>query len=335
MTTNEITHVGFLLFPGFPMACLTSMIEPLRAANEIAERTVFRWSLLGETAGRVVSSAEVGFEVNDGLASGGQALDILLVLSSPSSRFENEKSGNATLRGLARHGTTLGGISGGVFPLVRAGVMDGRRVSVHWCYEAAFRAAFPDVEAVDDVIVSDGRRYTVSGAAAAFDLALRLVEERLDAQTAQEVACWFQHPRMRGDGVRQRVPVIRTPESDAGLPPLVERCVALFADHLTEPISVAEVARQTGVTPRQVERAFKKATGQSPTHYYRAMRMKAARQLVVYTRDRIADIAAAVGYASATPMIAHYRTAFGRTPAEDRMRANQFRVEDNVPLPAV
>ena len=28
-------RLGFLMFPGFPMACLTSAIEPLRAANEI------------------------------------------------------------------------------------------------------------------------------------------------------------------------------------------------------------------------------------------------------------------------------------------------------------
>jgi transcriptional regulator GlxA family with amidase domain len=28
--------LGFLIFPGFPMSCLTSAIEPLRAANEIA-----------------------------------------------------------------------------------------------------------------------------------------------------------------------------------------------------------------------------------------------------------------------------------------------------------
>ena len=30
-------RLGFLMFPGFPMACLTSAIEPLRAANEIKE----------------------------------------------------------------------------------------------------------------------------------------------------------------------------------------------------------------------------------------------------------------------------------------------------------
>jgi transcriptional regulator GlxA family with amidase domain len=36
--------LGFLIFPGFPMSCLTSAIEPLRAANEIAGAEVFAWN---------------------------------------------------------------------------------------------------------------------------------------------------------------------------------------------------------------------------------------------------------------------------------------------------
>ncbi len=38
-TLLENLKIGFLIFPGFPMACLTSMIEPMRAANEISGTT--------------------------------------------------------------------------------------------------------------------------------------------------------------------------------------------------------------------------------------------------------------------------------------------------------
>jgi transcriptional regulator GlxA family with amidase domain len=174
----------------------------------------------------------------------------------------------------------------------------------------------------------------VSGAAAAFDLALRLIEERLRADVAHEVACWFQHPLMRGEGVQQRVPVARVPDTGGQLPDLVAACVAIFAANLETPVSVADVAEKTHVSPRQIERAFKKATGQSPSHFYRALRMRAARQLVMYSRTRIADIAAAVGYSSAIPLVTHYRAAFGCSPREDRDRINQFRVDGNVPLPS-
>lgn len=334
MLTAKKIQIGFLLFDGFPMACLTSLIEPLRAANEIAEQAAFRWSLITEDGQRVSSSAEVRFEAQCALTEC-QNIDILFLLSSPTARFENPTVSTGVLRNLARHGTILGGISGGVFPLVRSGLMLSHPVSVHWCYEAAFEAEFPEMDARNEVIVTDATRYTAAGAAAAFDLALHLVEDQLGNDVAHEVACWFQHPMMRGQGVRQQVPSASAPKTGERLPALVSKCVDLFANHMSEPISIAEVARETGVTPRQIERAFKQATGQSPTHYYRAMRMKAARQMVVYTRDSIADIAAAIGYGSVTPLVTHYRAAYGISPSADRRRVNQFRVDGNAPLPSI
>ncbi|MEW2917010.1 GlxA family transcriptional regulator [Ruegeria sp. ANG10] len=334
MRTENRIEIGFLLFDGFPMACLTSVIEPLRAANEIAGQEAFLWSLISENGQKVQSSAGVGFEAERSLATC-KDVDIIFLLSSPTSVFNNPSFGNGALRSLGRHGTVLGGISAGVFPLVRSGVMQGHPVSVHWCYEAAFEAEFPEMDARSEVIVRDASRTTVSGAAAGFDLALHLIQDRLGGDVAHEVACWFQHPMMRGASVQQQVPSATAPDTGDNLPPLVSRSVALFAAHMSEPISVAEVAQQMGVTPRQIERAFKQATSQSPSHYYRAMRMKAARQMVVYTKDPIPQIASAVGYGSVAPLVTHYRAAFGLSPSEDRRRINRFRVEDNAPLPSV
>tara|TARA_B100000768_G_scaffold58915_1_gene57004 strand:+ start:2770 stop:3774 length:1005 start_codon:yes stop_codon:yes gene_type:complete len=334
MNDMKIQSIGFLIFDGFPMACLTSMIEPLRASNEISGQVAFSWTLYAETMDKVRSSAGVSFEPDLALGQA-ERPDHLFLLSPPMAQFSNPKAGYGALRTLGRHGTILGGVSGGVFPLVRSGVMVGQVVSVHWCYEAAFRSEFPEVEASDQVIEVSQRRYTASGAAAAFDLSLRLIETRLGADVATEVACWFQHPLMRGEGVRQSIPTYRQSSTDATLPPVVAKAVAVFAANLAEPISVADVADEVGVSARQIERSFKKATGQSPSHYYRSMRMKAARQLVMYSKDSMAQIALQVGYGSTTPMVQHYKDAFGLSPQEDRRRINLYRVQDNSPVPSV
>ena len=334
MNDVKTQSVGFLIFEGFPMACLTSMIEPLRAANEISGQEAFSWSLVAETMAKRRSSAGISFEPDLALSDLTRP-DYLFLLSPPRAQFANAKAGFGALRALARHGAVLGGVSGGVFPLVRSGVMAGHVVSVHWCYDAAFRSEFPEVQASDRVIEVASRRYTASGAAAAFDLSLRLIETRLGADVATEVACWFQHPLMRGEGVQQSIPTYRSPTTDATLPPVVAKAVTIFAAHLESPISVAEVADGVGVSPRQIERSFKKATGQSPSHYYRALRMKAAKQLVMYSKDSMAQIALQVGYGSTTPMVRHYREAFGLSPQEDRRRINLYRVLDNSPVPSV
>ena len=334
MNDMKIQSIGFLIFDGFPMACLTSMIEPLRAANEISGQDAFSWTLLAETEDKVRSSAGVSFEPDVTLA-GSFRPDYLILLSPPMGGFKNSKSGYGYLRNLARHGTILGGISGGIFPLVRSGVMDGQIVSVHWCYDVAFRSEFPEVAASNQVIELSARRCTASGAAAAFDLALQLIVDSLGPNVATEVACWFQHPLMRGEGVRQSVPTYRQSSTDATLPPVVAKAVAIFNANLSDPVSVAEVASAVGVSTRQIERSFKKETGQSPSHYYRSMRMNAARQLVMYSKDTMAQIALQVGYGSTTSMAQHYKNAFGLSPQEDRQRINLYRVQDNIPLPSI
>jgi transcriptional regulator GlxA family with amidase domain len=317
--TLATCSLGFLLFPGFPMACLTSAIEPLRAANEITGRREFSWTLVGEEAAPIRSSAEVRFDPDLSLADV-KGLDCLMLLSSPTSRFDNPRKANAQLRWLDRTGMVLGAFSGGIFPLARSGLMEGHRASVHWCYEAAFKAEFPQIEASPSVIIRDRRRYTASGAGAVFDLMLRLIEERLGRDTMTEVACWFQHPFVREETASQKVPVSKQGGTDDLLPEPIRAAIQIFAEHIEDPIQIADVAAAVDMSERHLERCFKQATGQSPLKYYRLMRLKKARQRVLYSTDTITEIAQSVGFASSTPMARHYAEAFGVNPNDERRR---------------
>lgn len=328
MPTDEYIHVGFLIFPGFPMACLTSMIEPLRAANEIVGRDVFIWTLISEDGHRVEASARVGFDPNVAFADI-EAVDQIYLLSDPSSQFVNPQSSNGKLRNLARHGTVLGAISGGVFPLARSGLLNGHAAAVHWCYEAAFVEEFPDFLPSTDVISIDAGRLTAAGAAAAFDLSLHLVEKAVGADVATEVACWFQHPMVRGQGVAQRKPTFAAESTNDMLPRVVRDAVAMFTDHLEDPQSIADVANQVGVSLRQLERMFQKTSGRSPLVYYRSLRMHKARQLLLYGNYTMAEVATAVGYTSSFTLIKNYTDVFGIHPKEDRKKINMFRAADS------
>lgn len=333
MTLNKNTQIGFLIFPGFPMACLTSMIEPLRAANEITGKDAFSWTLVSENGARVEASAKVWFEPDLALADC-EGLGQLFLLSGPSSCFENAPASEGRLRKFARHGLTMGAVSGGIFPLARAGLLSGHVTSVHWCYEAAFAAEFPDLEATQDVIMVDRNRLTASGAAAAFDLSILLIEETLGADVATEVACWFQHPLVRGQGVTQRKPTFAAESTHDMLPPIVRHAIEIFSDHIEDPINISDVAEQVGVSVRQLERFFDKTTGNSPGGYYKSLRMHKARQLLLYSKDTMTQIAIAVGYSNAPSMSKKYQEVFGIRPEEDRKKINLFRVRDNKIVPS-
>ena len=329
---NDNIHLGFLIFPGFPMACLTSMIEPLRAANEIAGTDTFRWTLISEAGNAVESSAMVAFHPSLDLLCA-QDVDYLIILSPPDGRFANPRQGNGALRSLERHGAILGGVSGGVFPLARAGLMEGHITSVHWCYSAAFADEFPECATTDEVIMPDRRRVTISGAAAGFDFSLMLIDQRLGAEVMTEVACWFQHPLVRGEGVRQKIPAMRVATTADMLPDPVAHAMRLMSENLEDPICIADICEQIEISPRHLERLFKKLTGKSPLAYYHSLRMTSARQLVMYSNRSMREIAQAVGYTTASPFRQRYADIFGLSPDEDRRKINMFRVRSNGPLP--
>lgn len=330
---EKVTTAGFLIFPGFPMSCLTSMIEPLRAANEIVGKQAFKWQLVAELDEKILSSAEVSFDPSTTLEDV-EALDFIILLSSPTAKFQNSST-PSILRKLSRHGTTLGAVSGGVFPLVHAGVSGIEKPAVHWCYKSAFEATFPEVEPSDQLIENSNGILTAAGASAAFDLALQLIDNQLGAATATEVACWFQHPLVRRDGYAQIVPSLETNEEAEKLPPIVARAVELFSKNIEKPLSITEIADNLDISYRHVERTFKQATGMSPVKYYRKMRMDAARQIVLYTNDTIAEIASAVGYMNSHTFTKYYLEAHGTTPAQDRKQINQYRYSGNIPVPSV
>jgi transcriptional regulator GlxA family with amidase domain len=288
--------------------------------------------LVSETGSRVQASAHVWFEPDLALADCGK-LDQLFVLSGPTSKFEQQHKSNGALRKLSRHGVMMGAISGGVFPLARAGLLDGHVTSVHWCYEAAFEVEFPHLEATEHVIVLADDCQTASGAAAAFDLSLHLVEEAMSADVATEVACWFQHPLVRGQGVTQRKPTFAAEITNDMLPPTVRMAVDIFAANIEETVKIVDVAKDVGVSVRQMERLFLKTTGKTPLGYYKSLRMHKARQLLLYGKDTMIQIALAVGYSSTASMSRTYVEVFGIPPKEDRKKINIFRVRENTVLP--
>ncbi|WP_295080632.1 GlxA family transcriptional regulator [Tabrizicola sp.] len=324
-------RLGFLMFPGFPMACLTSAIEPLRAANEITGRQEFVWKLVAEAPNPVRSSAEIGFDPDVTLQDL-EGVDHLYLISPPTAEYVDPRRSPAKLRWLDRTGVTLGAFSGGIFPLARAGLMEGKPCSVHWCYEAAFKADFPGIEAREVTILREGRRITASGAGAVFDLMLRLIEERLGRDCMTEVACWFQHPFVRDADASQKVPVARSGGTTDSLPAAIREAIRLFETHVEDPLRIPDVAAAVGLSGRHFERTFKRETGQSPLRYYHHLRLMKARQRVLYSNDSLREIAASVGYMTSSPMIRHYTEFFGVSPRDERrltqtMRRAPLRVE--------
>lgn len=324
MRCDTSAKVGALLLDGFPSAALTSLIEPLKAANDVAGQAHFEWVFLSETGGSVESTARMRVQA-DAALSFDSSLTHLFLLGPTDGGFDNPKHSASMLRRINRNGTILGAISGGIFPLAATGLLDGYACATHWIFSTAFAAAFPQVQISDKIVVRDRMRLTAAGAAGAFDLSIQLVEEAAGRSVATEVACWFQHPIIRDAGIRQQRPALTGATTMNALPGLIRRAAQLFGERIEDPIAISEVAKALNVSPRHLERLFKVATGGPPSKYYRLIRLQAGRQLVVLTDKSFAEIARQTGYSNSSRWRRDYAAAFHRTPKDDRDRRDPLR----------
>jgi AraC family transcriptional regulator len=84
--------------------------------------------------------------------------------------------------------------------------------------------------------------------------------------------------------------------------------------HLTEDISLAELAKIAKLSQSQFARAFRDSTGLPPYRYILRSRIQRGEQLLAKTRVPIAEIAAQVGFADQSHFTKAFRRFVGATP---------------------
>lgn len=307
--------VGFYLVPEFPMMAFASAIEPLRAANRLSGEELFAWHLFSHDGDPVPASNGIDIAVH-GAIGADVHLDLLLVCAG--SGDAADAAAGKWLRGLARSGVALGGISLGAFVLADAGLLDGRRCALHWESLGAFAERFPRVRTTTDIFVIDGDRCTCAGGTAAMDMMLQMITERDGRALANDVSEQFIHARIRGTQDSQRMAV----QSRLGV--ANEKLIAaigLMEAANEDPRPVQQIAADVGLSPRQLERLFAKYLRASPSRHYLKMRLDRARAMLLQTTKPILDVAVAAGFTSASHFSRCYRAEYGHKPSDERAAA--------------
>ena len=84
--------------------------------------------------------------------------------------------------------------------------------------------------------------------------------------------------------------------------------------HLSEPLTVADMAEQVSLSPSAFAHLFRDVTGRSPYQFLKEMRLDRARELLVDGNLAVARVSKEVGYASVSHFISEFRGRFGVTP---------------------
>lgn len=218
------------------------------------------------------------------------------------------------LRAAAGRGTRIAAICSGAFVLAAAGLLDRRQATTHWMHAEELRRRYPRVQVDASVLyIADGNVFTSAGTAAGLDLCLELVRRDRGATVANRLARRIVIPPHRSGGQAQYVEA-PVPAADEGFAGLLDWALA----RLPEPLSVADLAKQAGVSERTLARRFAANIGVSPIQWLIAQRVRLAQELLESTERPIEQIAELSGFGTAAGLRDHFIRATGVRPAAYR-----------------
>jgi AraC-like DNA-binding protein len=100
----------------------------------------------------------------------------------------------------------------------------------------------------------------------------------------------------------------------------IRRTLDFLEARLTDKVSLAEIARDAGLSVPHLIAVFKEATGETISAYLRRRRLHKAHELLRETSLKISEVAERVGYASTPYFATAFKAAFGVAPGASRRR---------------
>ncbi|MEM9105761.1 MAG: GlxA family transcriptional regulator [Pseudomonadota bacterium] len=310
LSDNKPKRFVFLLLKEFSILSLSTALETLRISNRIAGTQLFEWELCSEDGNPVRSSLGMDFEVQTGLEELSRD-DTILVCGGGQVELASTPAVVQWLRREARKGLAIGGLCTGAYPMAKAGLLDGRRATIHWENQDSFREAFPQVDLTTWTYTGDDNRFSTAGGTSGIDLMLHLVSEQHGAELAQAVAEQLNYASIR---VIQHDARVTVPDRINLRHTKLSHVIHEMERNIETGVTSAELAQRVNISTRQLERLFQRYLGKTPKRFFTELRLQRARNLLEQTDMKIIDIAVACGFSSPAHFTKLFRRQFEISP---------------------
>ncbi|MBI1492121.1 GlxA family transcriptional regulator [Halocynthiibacter styelae] len=304
----------FVLLENFSLLGFAAAVESLRIANRMANRPIYTWTLIGEGGEKVSCSAGAEFNL-DGDLEEMLRDDVMFLCGGIDVQAATTKRLLNWVRREARRGAIMAGLCTAGYVMARAGLLDGKKATIHWENQDSFSEEFDEVELTKSVFVMDGNRYTTAGGTSSIDLMLKIIASDHGEDLANAVADQLIYSSIRTDQDTQRLSV---PSRIGVRHPKLSAVIQMMEQNIEEPISPSVLAKDVGMSTRQLERLFRRYLNRSPKRYYMELRLQKARNLLMQTDMSVINVALACGFASPSHFSKCYRSHYNTTPYRER-----------------
>lgn len=304
----------FVLMEHFTLLSFSSALDALRIANRMSGKKLYDWTFIGENEEFVSCSAGTQFKLDTTLIELHRD-DTILLCGGTTIQESTTKKLIGWLRREARRGLVIGGLCTAAYPMAKAGLLDEKKATIHWENQDSFAEEFLEVELTKTVYVCDGNRYTTAGGTSSIDLLLKIIADDHGEELANAVADQMIYSSIRTDQDTQRLSV---PTRIGVRHPKLSKVIQMMEINIEEPKSPSILAKDVGMSTRQLERLFRRYLDRSPKRYYMELRLQKARNLLMQTDMSVINVALACGFASPSHFSKCYRAHYDTTPYRER-----------------
>jgi len=304
----------FVLLPKFTLLSFASALECLRISNRMSNQILYDWEIISENGTSIICSAGIEFSVDHDLNELNRD-DTIMLCGGENIRAATTKRLLSWLRRESRRGLAIAGLCTGAFPLAKAGLLEGKRATIHWENQDSFTEEFENVELTKSVFIIEGNRMTTAGGTSSIDLMLKLIANDHGEDLANAVADQQIYSSIRTTQDVQRLSV---PTRLGVRHPKLGQVIQMMERNIEEPISPSILAKHVAMSTRQLERLFRRYLSRSPKRYYMELRLQKARNLLMQTDMSVINVALACGFASPSHFSKCYRAHYATTPYRER-----------------
>lgn len=296
------------------MMPVTAAIEPLRIANRLSEKQLYEWQMHSIDGEPVAASNGFTIACSGNLQDIGEH-SIIIICGGINVQAHTSKAMINFLRKAARRGSDIGSLCTASHVLAAAGLLEDYTCTIHWENLPAFSEDFPDIKVTGSLFEIDRDRFTCAGGTAPIDMLLALIASQHGPDLAADIAEQVLHSPIRHHSEHQRMSL---PARIGARHPKLVDIIEQMESNLEEPLSPSILAKQAGLSTRQLERLFRRYLDRSPKRYYLELRLKKARLLLLQTNMSVINVALACGFSSPSHFSKCYRAFYGRTPYRER-----------------
>ena len=312
---EEGEQVVFEIFvqPGFSDLELSAVTTVLRTANDILNNDVYSWKIISDEPGLVTSSSDL--IVRAAPSIGGQYLcDCLVVICG---RTSNPEAWLARLRAMQQLQRRVILLSDASRQYVRSVNNLDAPTTAHWRDVSLLQEVGSYPKLTDSLVETHGTVLTCAGHGHTLEAMIGVLEGQLDRRQCAEIASLLVLDRVRGFSSEQPK---GSSYSSSYFEKRLQNALRLMEANIEQPLRLADVAKEVGLSTRHLERLFTVYFNTTPSKLYKKIRLKKAHALVVDTHLQQIEIALSCGFGSAGSFSLAYKAEYGETPTQRRKR---------------